>query len=600
MKKFCSIVIVIVMLIASVSSFSIEANAVSGSSDGCSWELNGSVLTIKGSGTVNVGQEPSWRNRVTDIVIEEGPVAIDFVAFRDFESLKRVTLPSTIKKIGKSAFSGCTSLISINIPENLSVVDDGAFSCCYGLVDFNVPKSLTMIGEHVFVECYALAYINVDKDNPVYSSEGGVLFNKDKTKLIRYPAGNKTLNKYTIPDTVVTIEDNAFQGAWALKDIDIPDTVMHIGTSAFDRTTPYNDNSRIENGVLYIDNHVIEVRDKNLTECRIKSGTKSIASGAFVSVRTLKKVIIPEGITAIGKYAFWYDTALESVFIPISVRFIGMGAFESCDSLKNVYYADSRTSARRITIEGYNEDLTNATWSHDTCIGGKDHNFGEAVENLAPTCTVGGESSKKCSVCGFERITKTASLGHKNEVWSQTKAPTCVESGTEESICVTCSEIITRSIDPKQHVFVPWYVDVAATCTSEGIEKRTCVLCNELEARNLEPLGHSFGEWEVSREATCEEKGENKRICPTCETVETEPISATGHDYGEAVITKKPTTRKVGSEESTCKKCGDVRVTEIPMLDKADIDTTLIIIIGGVLASLALAIVLVLLIRRKK
>lgn len=602
MKRFFSVLLIVCTLVASLSIFSLNVGAanVSGSSGGCSWELDGSVLKIKGTGTVSVGREPSWRDRVTEIIIEEGPLKIDMSAFYDFNSLKKVTLPSTLKIIGHSAFYGCESLLTINLPEGLTTIENYAFDCCYDLIDVTIPKSVTSIGLGVFSECYALNYIGVDKDNLKYTSEDGILFSKDKTALLRYPPAKSNLSQYTVPDSVKTIAYQAFQAAWSLRDINIPDTVEQIGANAFFQTIPYNDESRIVNGVLYIDNHVIVADNQNIITCEVREGTKTIADGAFAACKALKNIVLPEGLAYIGGNSFAWCSRLQTINIPGTVKFIGESAFSSCDSLKNVFYPKTKTHAARISIGNYNDTLKNATWTYNACIQSAEHKWGEETRSLEPTCTATGEMTKVCERCGLEDVEKIAALGHVNEVWSQTKAPTCVEGGTEESECVRCSEITTRRIDPKEHVFVAWYVDIAATCTDVGIEKRTCVLCNELEARNVEPTGHSFGEWSVSVEASCEAAGESLRACATCGATEKQPIEATGHDYGNAVITKKPTTKRVGNEELTCSRCGDISVREIPMLDKAEIDTTLILIVGGVLIAAAVVIIVLLLTRKKK
>lgn len=602
MKRLFSVFLIICTFVASLSLFSLSTGAadLSGSSDGCSWEINGSVLKIKGMGTVNVGREPSWRNRVTEIIIEEGPVKIDTSAFYDFNSLKKVTLPSTLKIIGYGAFYGCESLMTINMPEGLTTIESYAFDCCYDLIDVTIPKSVTSIGLGVFSECYALNYIGVDKNNPKYTSEDGILFSKDKTELLRYPPAKTNLTQYTVPAFVKKIAYQAFQAAWSLYDINIPDTVERIGTNAFVQTIPYNDGSRMVNGVLYIDNHVIVANNEDLSTFEVRKGTKTIADGAFAACQGLKNIVLPEGLLYIGGDAFAWCDRLQTINIPGTVKSIGESAFLSCDSLKNVFYSETKSHASRISIGNYNNALKNATWTYNACVQSTNHTWGEEMQSLDPTCTATGEMKKVCARCGVESVEKIDALGHVNEVWSQTKAPTCVEGGTEESECVICSEISTRRIDPKEHVFVAWAVDIAATCTDVGIEKRTCVLCNELEARNIEPTGHNFGEWSVSVEADCETAGESLRICSTCGATEKLPIEAVGHDYGNAVITKKPTTKRVGNEELTCKNCGDLSVREIPMLDKAEIDTTLILIVGGVLIAAAVAIIVLLLIKKKK
>jgi hypothetical protein len=119
------------------------------------------------------------------------------------------TIPNTVKKIGINAFTHSQALTSVTIPE-----------------------SVTSIEMLVFNLCTSLTAINVDAANPNYSSEDGVLFNKDKTNLIQYPAGNPRTS-YTIPNTVTEIMAYAFYGCEALSSVTIPESVTKMGHYAF-------------------------------------------------------------------------------------------------------------------------------------------------------------------------------------------------------------------------------------------------------------------------------------------------------------------------------------------------------------------------------
>ena len=93
-----------------------------------------------------------------------------------------------------------------------------------------MPASVEKIGKKAFAR--ALALIEVDDDNPNYSSESGVLFNKDKTLLIHFPVKSE-LQTYVVPDTVVEIADNAFGECRSLRSIELPESVRKIDSDAF-------------------------------------------------------------------------------------------------------------------------------------------------------------------------------------------------------------------------------------------------------------------------------------------------------------------------------------------------------------------------------
>ena len=98
------------------------------------------------------------------------------------------------------------------IPDGVTSIGEKAFSGCYSLTSITIPDSVTSIGDEAFKYCDSLTSINVASDNEYYSDEDGVLFNKEKNELIRYPK-DKSEDAYTIPDSVEKICARAFYNA---------------------------------------------------------------------------------------------------------------------------------------------------------------------------------------------------------------------------------------------------------------------------------------------------------------------------------------------------------------------------------------------------
>ncbi len=125
-----------------------------------------------------------------------------------------------------------TNLVIPEKKDGVAVVGikDFAFNRCETLVTVTIPNSVTNIGSSAFIHCTNLNEITVSTDNYAYFDKGGVLFNKDQTTLVCYPAGR--LGPYTIPNSVANIGFGAFVGC-RLTSVTIPDSVTSIGNNAF-------------------------------------------------------------------------------------------------------------------------------------------------------------------------------------------------------------------------------------------------------------------------------------------------------------------------------------------------------------------------------
>ena len=168
---------------------------------------------------------------ITTVTIPEGVTNIGLNAFYGCTALTAVTIPNSMTSIEEKAFYGCKALEAITIPAGMTSIGYSAFYGCTALTAVTIPASVTSIENLVFGNCTSLTQINVDAANTVYSSENGVLFNKDKTTLICYPAG-KPETDYTVPDGVTTIGENAF--AYAIfTQITLPESLTAIEYYAF-------------------------------------------------------------------------------------------------------------------------------------------------------------------------------------------------------------------------------------------------------------------------------------------------------------------------------------------------------------------------------
>lgn len=286
---------------------------------------------------------------------------IGFAAFYYCSLITSVSIPNSVTEIESWAFTGC-SFSSIIIPSNVTKIGASSFAAT-ALTSITIPSSVTHMEPGVFAGCSALQTINVERDNNNFCAESGILFTSDKSVLIQYPAG-KTEVTYTIPNTVTTIAsgafsrcsaltsvyipnsvinigENAFSNCTALAEVAIPNSIKTIGRDAFSSTALYNEASNWLNGILYIDNCLIEANNDLSGSCEIAAGTKLIAGGAFSMCRELTSVTIPNSVITIGRSAFWSCKRLASISIPSSVITIEDAAFFQCVELNSIIIPNS-------------------------------------------------------------------------------------------------------------------------------------------------------------------------------------------------------------------------------------------------------------------
>ena len=274
----------------------------------------------------------------------------DSNSFRGCATLVGVTIPNSVTSIEDYAFYGCTSLTSVTIPSNVTYIGDSAFSTS-GLTSVTIPNSVTSIRDYAFSGCASLTAITVDSVNTAYTAENGVLYNKNKTSLIQYPAG-KTGSSFTIPNSVTSIKPGAFYGCSSLTSITIPNSVTSIEWGAFSGCTSLT-SVTIPNSVTTIGGVAFK-NCTSLTSIIIPNSVASIGREAFEKCSSLISVTLPTNtsFTSIWDCTFRTCKNLTSIIIPDSVTTIGNGSFLDCTSLASVTIPDSVTSIGSTAFEG--------------------------------------------------------------------------------------------------------------------------------------------------------------------------------------------------------------------------------------------------------
>ena len=275
---------------------------------------------------------------VTEIVIPDGITSIGNYAFYNCTSLTSADIPTGVTSIGNYAFYNCASLTSADIPTGVTSIGGSAFDNCTSLTSVVIPKSVMNIGNYAFRNCTSLTSITVDKDNPKYSSdERGVLFNKNKTQLIQYPAANTEKSYTIIPNStlpnvlMMSIAGYAFSGCTSLESVVIPDRVVSIFGSAFSGCTSL-ESIVIPDSVTSIDNSAFNNCKKLTIHGNFGSYAQSYATQNNIPFNAIDNYITSEGvqIRTSGKQGLRFifsmpKTLYDNISKPTSVENTGEG-----------------------------------------------------------------------------------------------------------------------------------------------------------------------------------------------------------------------------------------------------------------------------------
>lgn len=333
-------------------------------------------------------------NQLTNIIIPSSVTIIGTSMFQSCSNLTSVTMPNSINTIGDYAFAGCSALASVIIPSNVETIGRAAFRNS-GLTSVIIPRSVITIGREAFAGCSQMTTIDVNVLNPNYYSENGVLFTFDKTTLIQYPANKpgaytipnsvtviglysflgSSLASVKIPNSVVTIEESAFQECYTLTSVIIPNSVRTIGRNTFTNSklmyikitssiidigqyalfglsslisvtfSNYNKDT-VNAGALLDDSNKIVLFSNLVDESEINSSFLSHLQGydTYIQFGDGPSITIPGDTTTIDAYAYQGCSWITSVTIPNNVTLIDDNAFQGCTGLTSIAIPDTVTT----------------------------------------------------------------------------------------------------------------------------------------------------------------------------------------------------------------------------------------------------------------
>ena len=183
---------------------------------------NWAFLDCEGLKNVNipdgVKRIESWTfsncSSLTNITVPDSVTVLDGLAFSYCTNLKNIELSKNLTEIGMGALSHCTSLETIDIPDSVIIMDNIAMAGCSELKSVNIGSNLKTVGGQVFAGCTSLEKVNVNLNNKNYTSENGIWYDKNKTKIILYPY-NKKDSAYTTPTSLKEL-CNGYVGSYGM------------------------------------------------------------------------------------------------------------------------------------------------------------------------------------------------------------------------------------------------------------------------------------------------------------------------------------------------------------------------------------------------
>lgn len=399
MKKYLSIIMCIVMAIASASIMA-YAEPVSGTcGESLTWSYQDGTLTIEGTGPMDdyaQADRPwkSYSSDVTSVVLGVGVTTIGKNAFSGFSNLENLELPDKLESLGEGSLEG-TALKSVTIPEGMSV-GDGAVSQCNSLSE-------------VYVYNTSIPVASLQDSGICEESSKVTVFGYIGSTAEEFADANENLIFCGAP--VGSELGHDWETEWST---DVLPTCTETGTMSIHCTRCI---SVSEERDLMVMNHswglVVVTKNATCTEDGLKS---------YYCTREN------------------CDAVQETVIPAYNHKYAVYTANNNATCTQN----GTETAYCTACKEPNTREIAGSMLPHD---------YGEWKTRIAVSCTEDGLEFAICSGCKAEITRTVSSTGHIFGDWQTTKLPTGTEDGCKTRVCVNpgCSESQTEIL-PKTGV----------------------------------------------------------------------------------------------------------------------------------------------------
>ena len=287
----------------------------------------------------------SGDKKITEITIPNGIKTIYRYSFNSCKNLERINLPDSVRHIETMAFNGCEKLDNFTIPPKVTEINESVFTGCKSLKKIFIHSDVENVASNAFDGCESLEAFDVSEDNSFLSSDSGVLYDKNKTKLVVIP--NAKSGELILPDSLKELGDD-FTDCRNLTSVYIPKSIHYLSPLSFRgcdslESIIVSDDSydyTSVDGVLY---------SKDMTEIRAYPGGKK---GGFV---------IPETVTSmygVAEQVFYDCKNLTSIYIPSGISDVSEKTFFLCDSLAEISVSENNPNYSAEDGVLYNKDKT--------------------------------------------------------------------------------------------------------------------------------------------------------------------------------------------------------------------------------------------------